>query len=95
MSHDPTFGNHTASSFYPDQLFDSQWEDMKVDKVEYNLNVGKISSTPIRIESQVLTNDSDYDQELNFSITKNVVHTSAFEFSAGFTVTLGMKFNGA
>lgn len=95
MSPDPTFANYTASNFYSDQLFTFQWEGMKVDKVDFDLNAGKvISSTPISIAEQVLTNNSDQNQEMSFSVNKSITNTSTFEYSSGFTVTLGLEFTG-
>ena len=92
---DPTFWNHTEKNFYADQLFGFIWEDMKVDKVEFNLDSGKIiSSTPITLAEQVLTNNSDTEQEMSFSVNKSVTNSSTFEYSTGFTVTIGMEFGG-
>lgn len=67
---------------------------MKVDKVEYELDAGKItSSAPIALAEQVLTNNSDHDQEMSFNVNKIVTHSSTFEYSTGFTITFGMEFN--
>ena len=96
ISPDPTFLNYTEKNFYADQLFGFIWEDMKVDKVEFNLDSGKIiSSTPITLAEQVLTNNSDSEQEMSFSVNKSVTNSSTFEYSTGFTVTIGMEFSGA
>ena len=93
---EPTFSNYTPNSSYSDQHFCFLWEDMKVDKVEFNLDSGKIiSSTPIVLAEQVLTNNSDTEQEMSFSVNKSVTNTSTFEYSTGFTVTVGMEFSGA
>ena len=95
MSQDPTFSNYTAKNFFADQLFGFIWEDMNVDKVDFNLDSGKIlGSTPITLAEQVLTNGSNSDQEMSFSVNKSITNTSTFEYSAGFTVTLGMEFSG-
>jgi len=94
VSQDPTFSNYTSSSFYSDQLFRFIWEDMKVDKVEFNLDAGKIlASTPITLAEQVLTNNSNSEQEMSFSVNKAITNTSTFEYSTGFTVTVGMEFS--
>jgi len=93
-SPDPTFSNFEAKSFYPDQLFGFLWEDMKVDKVQFKLDSGKIiSSTPITLAEQVLTNNSDSEQEMSFSVNKGITNSSTFEYSTGFTVTIGMEFS--
>ena len=95
METDPTFANYTAKDFHPDQLFGFLWEDMKVDKVDYNLTAGHIlSSNPVTIAEQVLTNNSEHDQEMTFSVNKGITNTTMFQFSTGFTVTAGMEFTG-
>jgi len=94
-SPDPTFWNFESKTFYADHLFDFMWEDMKVDKVEFDLKNGKIiTSTPILLAEQVLTNDSDSEQEMSFSINKGITNSSTFEYSAGFTLTVGLEFGG-
>ena len=93
---DPTFANYTEKNFYSDQLFNFLWEDMKVDKVDFDLDAGKIlASTPITLAEQVLTNDSNSEQSMSFSVNKTVTNTSTFEYSEGFTLTMGMEFSGA
>lgn len=92
---DPTFSNYVGP-FYTDQLFYFMWEDMQVDKIEYDLDAGQIiTSTPITIAEQTLTNDTDTDQEMSFAVDTNVTNSSSFEYSTGFTVTVGMEFSGA
>ena len=94
-SPDPTFWNFESKTFYADQLFDFMWEEMKVDKVEFDLKNGKIiTSTPILLAEQVLTNGSDTEQEMSFSINKGTTNSSTFEYSTGFTITAGMEFGG-
>ena len=92
----PWLGNTSSSTFNPNQLFGFVWEDMKVDRVEFNLDSGRIiSSTPIVLAEQALTNKSDTEQEMSFSVNKSVTNSSTFEYSTGFTVTVGMEFSGA
>jgi len=92
----PEFCNYRDDDFYSDQLFNFEWEDVNVDRVKYKLDDGKIVfSTPITLSEQVFTNDSDSEQEMNFSTDKSVTNSSAFKHSTGFTVTSGMKFSGA
>ena len=95
---EPNFSNWGASAPYPqfdDQHFVFLWEDMKVDKVEYDFDAGRvISSNPIALAEQTLTNNSDREQEMSFSVDKGVTNSSSFEFSTGFTVTIGMEFSG-
>ena len=96
LSSDPTFSNISDAKFLPDQLFNFIWEDMKVDKVEFNLAAGKIlSSTQLKLTEQVLTNDSGSEKEMEFKVNEGVTNSSAFKYDAGFTVTPGMEFRGA
>jgi len=67
---------------------------MKVDKVEFDLDAGTISSaTPVVLTRQTFTNDTSTEQEMSFSVNRSVATSSTFEYSTGFTVTTGMKFN--
>lgn len=94
-SPEPTFSNYTPNSSFTSQLFYFLWEDMTVERVDFNLGAGVIgSSTPITLAEQVLTNNTDTEQEMSFSIDRGVTHSSTFEYSTGFTVTLGMEFSG-
>lgn len=68
---------------------------MKVDKIEYNLDAGKIiTSTPVVLVAQDLENSSDREQGMNISVNQSVTHSSTFEYSSGFTVTAGTEMNG-
>ena len=92
---DPTFANYTDKNFYSDQLFKLMWEDMKVDKVDFKLDAGKIlASTPVVLAEQVLTNNSNSEQQVSFSVSKTVTNTSSFEYGEGFTLTTGVEFSG-
>jgi len=94
-SPDPTFSNHPSTDFCADQLFYFIWEDVIVEKVEFDLAAGKIlSSTTITLAEQVLTNNSDKEHDLSFSINKSVTRLSTFEYGSGFTVTPGTEFCG-
>ena len=95
LSPDPTFLNYISTDFYPDQLFYFIWEDVTVEKVDYDLAAGKIlSSETITPAEQELTNNADQAQYLSFSIDKSVTRSSDFEYGSGFTVTTGTKFSG-
>lgn len=68
---------------------------LQVDSVEYDLSLGKItSSTPVVLASQTLTNDSKEEQEMVFSLSKSETHTSSFDYTLGVTVGAQMKFSG-
>jgi len=94
-SSDPTFSNHPSTDFHADQLFYFIWEEVIVEKVEFDLAAGKIlSSETITLAEQVLTNNSDKEEDLSFSINKSVTRSSTFEYGSGFTVTPGTEFSG-
>lgn len=80
-----------------DQI-DNQWtfifEDMKVDKIEYNFDEGKILNTKTEvIANQVLTNNSDVQQTMIFKVEQSEIHSTNFEYSQGFSIKLGMEFS--
>ncbi|KAK7033618.1 hypothetical protein VNI00_012617 [Paramarasmius palmivorus] len=90
----PYIGNNPAHEVYDDQYFSFLFEDMKVDKVEYDLKEGKIiSTTPMVLTNQTLENKSDHEQEMSFALNKTVTHTSSFQYTTGFTITIGSTFS--
>ncbi|KAI0757737.1 hemolytic lectin [Daedaleopsis nitida] len=90
----PYLYNIESGKIYSDHYFSFIWEDMQVDRVDFDLEAGFIvSSTPITLAGQTLTNNSDVEQEMSFSVDKGVTNTSSFEYSTGFTVTVGMEFS--
>ena len=73
------------------------WEDMKVTKVDYDLDSATILTTkPVTIAEQTLDNSgSTQDQTTSFAVEQEVKKTSSFSYSTGFTVSTGMSFTGA
>lgn len=64
-------------------------------KLEYHLNLGKIiGSKPLVLASQTLTNSSDVEQEMSFTLNKSETHTSKFEYSAGMTIGSSVTVKG-
>ncbi|KAI0758163.1 hemolytic lectin [Fomes fomentarius] len=91
---EPYFLNHITNQPSSDQYFRFIWEEMKVDRVNFDLDDGKIiSSTPIVLAEQVLTNKTDHEQEMSFSLDKSVTNESSFQYNTGFTVTVGTEFS--
>ena len=89
----PQVDNYSASEVHPDHYFSFLFEDMKVDKVEYHLDLGKIlSSTPIVIANQTLFNKTDIEQEMAFELDVTETHSSTFEYTTGFTISMGFSF---
>ena len=66
---------------------------MNIDRIEYDLKLGKIlSNNPLVLANQTIYNDTDLDQEMSFQLNETTTHTSTFEYSTGFTVTVGSEF---
>ncbi|KAK0431821.1 hemolytic lectin LSLb [Armillaria borealis] len=83
---DPKFGNDTRGSM--------GFEDMVVKRVEYDVARGKILRvTPHVLANQTLKNNSDDEQEMSFHFSENVTHTSTFQYTTGFTITVGTEFS--
>lgn len=92
---EPYLWNIAQGQVYSDQHFSYIFEDMNVDRIEYDLNLGKIiSSNPLVLANQTLTNKTDHEQEMSFQLNETATHTSTFEYSTGFTITIGMSFKG-
>ncbi|KAJ7513262.1 hemolytic lectin [Mycena galericulata] len=78
-----------------DQFFAFHYEDMVVDRIEYDLDLGKIiASTPRVLANQTLHNETGYPQQMIFEMEESVAHTSNFEFSRGITLSVGMTMRG-
>lgn len=92
---EPYLWNHPKDEVFADQHFSFAFEDMKIEKIDYDLKLGKIiSSTPMILANQTLKNDSSRDQEMSFQINETATHTSTFEYSLGFTISIGAKISG-
>lgn len=92
---EPYFWNYTAATNYSDQYFSFLFEDMNIDKIDYDLDLGKIlSSTPLVLANQTLTNETDQDQQMSFSLSQTVTHTSSFDYTLGFTISSTQTFKG-
>ncbi|KAI0038962.1 hypothetical protein FA95DRAFT_1528853, partial [Auriscalpium vulgare] len=87
----PEFLNYPSDgTIYPDQHFSFLFEAMQVDKIDYDVKLGKVvSSASLILVSKPLKNDSDKEQEMKYELDESVTHTSTFEYSSGFTVALG------
>jgi hypothetical protein len=67
---------------------------MIVDRVVYDIDRGKVlTSVPTVIATQQLVNHSNIQQSMEFSINKTMVHTSTFEYTLGFSVTVGASWD--
>ncbi len=94
-SSDPKFGNYTKAGVHSDQYFSMVFEDMVVKRVEYDVARGKILKvTPHVLANQTLRNNSDNEQEMSFHFSESVTHTSTFQYTTGFTITVGTEFSG-
>ena len=89
---EPQVGNIRAGEVFDDQYFSFLFEDTKIDRVVYHIDEGKIlSSTPIAIATQTLHNQSDNQQAMEFSLNETETHTSSFDYTLGFTITVGVS----
>ncbi|KAL3690756.1 hypothetical protein R1sor_004407 [Riccia sorocarpa] len=89
----PQVYNHNPDEVYDDQYFTFLFEDMEIFKVEYHLDLGKIvSSTPKIISQQTLHNYTTAEQTMTFEVDEKVSHTSTFEYTLGFTISVGTTF---
>jgi len=89
----PGFGNYTRGYTSPDQYFSFAFEDLTIKSVDYDIALGKISHvTPHVLTDQTLTNRTDHEQEMSFQFSESITHTSTFEYSTGFTITMGTSF---
>jgi hypothetical protein len=80
---------------YSDQFFALDYEDMIIDRIEYNLSLGRIiSNTPKVLASQTLHNQTSQPQQMIFEMSESVTHTSSFEFSRGITLSVGVTMSG-
>ncbi|KAK0184396.1 hemolytic lectin LSLb [Armillaria mellea] len=94
LNQKPDFGNYTQYGVHPDQYFSMVFEDMIVERVEYDVARGTImGETAVVLANQTLKNDTDHEQEMSFSFSESINQTSTFEYSTGFTVTAGMEFS--
>ena len=92
---EPYVYNHPSGEVFNDQYFSFLFEDMNIDKIDYDLKLGKIlTSTPLMLANQTLTNESNQEQQMSFSLSQTVTHTSSFDYTLGFTIGLQAKFSG-
>ena len=79
------------------EFFMYLWEDMKVKRVDYDLDSATIlTSKPIIIGEQTLDNSgSTTEQSTSFAVEREVRKSSSFSYTTGFTVNMGMSFSGA
>ena len=94
-SPDPTFSNIDMNDAYDDQLFKLISDITQVDKVDFNIDAGVVSSSKsVTLAEEVFTNNSDTEQVMTFSTNKGVTNSCTFEYGTGFAVNVGMEFSG-
>ena len=93
---EPQVGNITPmTDVYDDQHFSFLFEDTEIVRVDYDLKLGKIiNATPLVLASQTLTNHTQTEQEMQFTVSETETHTSTWEQSDGSTITVGTSFSG-
>ncbi|KAF7368218.1 Hemolytic lectin LSLb [Mycena venus] len=93
-SNDPTFHNYSASSVYSDHYFSFLFEDMTVKKVEYDTDKAQItSSQQLVIFNEEYANGGSIDMQTSISVSETKTHTSTFDYTLGFTITVGATFS--
>ncbi|WEW55458.1 hypothetical protein PRK78_000889 [Emydomyces testavorans] len=81
-----------AASYGPcdDQYFRFEFEDMDVDRIEYKIDKGQIlSSVPEAMGSDSLRNTSTVNQSVEFDFSKTKTLSSSFDYTLGFSITVG------
>jgi len=94
---DSRVGNYKpASKVYSDHYFSFLFEDTEVVRVEYDLKLGKVVNATLKVlATQTLINNTKRDQEMSFNLNETETHTSTWEYSTGFTISVGACFKGA
>ncbi|KAJ6583886.1 hemolytic lectin [Mycena vulgaris] len=81
------------TEIYSDQYFKFEYEDMLVERIEYDLKLGRVlATTPCELISQVLRNPANAETTMGFAFSKAWTHTSSFEQTTGFEISTGAKF---
>ncbi|KAH9475654.1 hypothetical protein JR316_0011211 [Psilocybe cubensis] len=74
------------------QYFSFTFEHTEIDRVVYHVDQGKIvQSTPVVLATQELKNDTSIVQKLEASVDTSTEETSSFQFSQGFSLTVGLE----
>ncbi|SJK98752.1 uncharacterized protein ARMOST_02021 [Armillaria ostoyae] len=90
----PQVGICTKAEINPDHYFSFAFEDMVVRRVEYDVALGKISNeTSHVLADHTLRNNSRHEQAVAFGFSESITHTSTFEYTTGFTITVGTEFS--
>ena len=64
-------------------------------RIDYDLAKGKIlNKAPLELARQTLKNPTNIEQEMAFEINKTETHTTTWEQSDGFTISVGASFKG-
>ncbi|KAI0067578.1 hemolytic lectin [Artomyces pyxidatus] len=91
----PYIGNISAADVYADQYFSFVFEDMSVDRIEYDFQLGTVVSSASQIlATQVIDNELDVEHETRFELSETVTHTSTFYHASGLPPTDIMSVQG-
>ncbi|PVF92419.1 hemolytic lectin LSLb [Serendipita vermifera] len=84
----PEVGNCPANMLFDDHYFTFLFEDMKVNKVVFLVEEGRIVSSTLKmISEQTFTNVTDVTQNADLHIHEQVDHAHNFEYASGFPAT--------
>ncbi|EMD42360.1 hemolytic lectin LSL-like protein [Gelatoporia subvermispora B] len=89
---DPEVWSRSRHEIDPDQYFSFLFEDMHIDRAEYDLGLGlDLTSSSIILSEQTLKNNTKQPQEISFQISETDNHTSIFEYNTDFPIIAGIN----
>ncbi|CAG8531494.1 10497_t:CDS:2 [Diversispora eburnea] len=94
FSTSPNFYHYKSVAKYDDQYWTFIFENMIVEGVDYKFDEGKVLNVKsIHIGRQTLTNNTDAIQTMAFKVSESQRHTSKFEHTSGFSLTIKTEFS--
>ncbi|CAG8730296.1 4558_t:CDS:2, partial [Acaulospora colombiana] len=84
-------GHYPSSDEAENQFFAFSFDGMEIVRIDYHLDKAKLMDTskPLVVAEQRLDNPSSAEQSMSFAVSNTQEHTSSFEYTAGFSVTVG------
>ncbi|KZS99944.1 hemolytic lectin LSLb [Laetiporus sulphureus 93-53] len=93
---EPQVWNYTANEIHTDHYFSFLFEAVHVDKVEYDLKLGRIVSSARRVlASQTFENRTKQLQSTTLELCESETHSGMFEYGAGFNLAAGTTLKAA
>jgi hypothetical protein len=87
----PTLYNYPGNSnVYDDHYFTFLFEDMEINRVEYQTDQAKVlASVPEVIGTMTQRNNTAVNQTVEFDFARTETNSSSFDYTLGFTITVG------